>query len=297
MAKRAVDPDTAPRRSTRTKINRAAESDDDNAEASEEDQVQKPKQNKRARASKPSAKPMATKRGKSKAEDSADEGPATKKAATTKAANDMSGSAADDTAGGVRQTKKDTSKSGKKQASKQAKSDAQASNAATTKSAAAKPAAAKPAAGGQSGSTQAAASADPACPKAHTATVVEEYDVMLNQTNIGANNNKFYRMQLLLEGSSDHWLWTKWGRVGDKGQTQLQGPFDADLGQKEFKKKFRCCHCTRSAHLHKALFPILPARLQNVYRAFNLVTDFGWCQTIMHCRSRPWWSIQWVMIQ
>jgi len=93
----------------------------------------------------------------------------------------------------------------------------------------------------QSGSKQSAA-AEPACPRAHTSTVAGDADVMLNQTNIGANNNKFYRMQLLREGSSDHWLWTRWGRVGDKGQTQLQGPFDADTGLREFKKKFRSGH-------------------------------------------------------
>ena len=84
-----------------------------------------------------------------------------------------------------------------------------------------------------------AAAADPACPKAHSTEVAGDADVMLNQTNINANNNNFYRMQLLQEGPSDHWLWTRWGRVGDKGQTQLQGPFDADTGLKEFNKKFR----------------------------------------------------------
>lgn len=83
------------------------------------------------------------------------------------------------------------------------------------------------------------AAADPACPRAHTTVVAGNADVMLNQTNIGANNNKFYRMQLLQESPSDHWLWTRWGRVGDKGQTQLQGPFDIDTGLKEFRKKFK----------------------------------------------------------
>lgn len=92
---------------------------------------------------------------------------------------------------------------------------------------------------GPSNDNQAAA-ADPACPKAHSTRVAGDADVMLNQTNINANNNKFYRMQLLQEAPSDHWLWTRWGRVGDKGQSQLQGPFDADTGLKEFKKKFRC---------------------------------------------------------
>lgn len=102
----------------------------------------------------------------------------------------------------------------------------------------------KPAAASKSGlpgpsNANLAAAADPACPKAHSTTVAGDADVMLNQTNIGANNNKFYRMQLLQEGPSDHWLWTRWGRVGDKSQSQLQGPFDADAGLKEFTKKFK----------------------------------------------------------
>ena len=84
-----------------------------------------------------------------------------------------------------------------------------------------------------------AGAVDPACPKAHSTEIAGNADVMLNQTNINANNNKFYRMQLLQEGPSNHWLWTRWGRVGDKGQTQLQGPFSADTGLNEFKKKFR----------------------------------------------------------
>lgn len=84
-----------------------------------------------------------------------------------------------------------------------------------------------------------AAAADPACPRAHSTRVAGDADVMLNQSNISANNNKFYRMQLLQEGPSDHWLWTRWGRVGDKGQNQLQGPFDADTGLREFNKKFK----------------------------------------------------------
>ena len=35
------------------------------------------------------------------------------------------------------------------------------------------------------------AAADPACPKAQVTTVAGDADVMLNQTNIGSNNNKY----------------------------------------------------------------------------------------------------------
>eukprot|EP01102_Stenamoeba_stenopodia_P009550 TRINITY_DN282_c0_g1_i1.p1 TRINITY_DN282_c0_g1~~TRINITY_DN282_c0_g1_i1.p1 ORF type:complete len:620 (-),score=233.35 TRINITY_DN282_c0_g1_i1:121-1980(-) len=48
-------------------------------------------------------------------------------------------------------------------------------------------------------------------------TVFEDYDCMLNQTNIGQNNNKFYRIQVLQQGAS-YSLWTHWGRVGERGQ-------------------------------------------------------------------------------
>lgn len=52
--------------------------------------------------------------------------------------------------------------------------------------------------------------ADPACPKALTTSVAGNADVMLNQTSIGENNNKFYRMQLLQESNLDYWVWTRW---------------------------------------------------------------------------------------
>eukprot|EP00581_Thalassiosira_minuscula_P008897 CAMPEP_0183707052 /NCGR_PEP_ID=MMETSP0737-20130205/3729_1 /TAXON_ID=385413 /ORGANISM="Thalassiosira miniscula, Strain CCMP1093" /LENGTH=859 /DNA_ID=CAMNT_0025934623 /DNA_START=219 /DNA_END=2799 /DNA_ORIENTATION=+ len=70
-------------------------------------------------------------------------------------------------------------------------------------------------------------------------TVYEDYNVMLNQTNLGANNNKFYKIQLIQCGSSYH-LFSKWGRVGEDGKTQEQGPFaDIEKAQKEFAKKFK----------------------------------------------------------
>lgn len=42
--------------------------------------------------------------------------------------------------------------------------------------------------------------------------VHEDYDCMLNQTNIGNNNNKFYVIQVLTSGKL-HYCWTRWGRV------------------------------------------------------------------------------------
>ena len=42
--------------------------------------------------------------------------------------------------------------------------------------------------------------------------VCGEYAAMLNQTNIGANNNKFYVIQIV-EHDGAFFLFTKWGRV------------------------------------------------------------------------------------
>ena len=126
--------------------------------------------------------------------------------------------------------------------------------------------------------------ADPACPKAQITEVAGDADVMLNQTNINANNNKFYRMQLLQEGPSDHWLWTRWGRVGDKGQTQLQGPFAADTGLKEFKKKFRFAFC----YVHRlfvtrtyrgCIFPFMPSLQTHLQCHGSSIGRAAWLDT------------------
>ncbi|KAH8928429.1 PARP-domain-containing protein [Atractiella rhizophila] len=69
----------------------------------------------------------------------------------------------------------------------------------------------------------------------------EVYDAMLNQTNAGSNNNKFYILQLLHPkgDTSNVILFTKWGRVGENGATQMKGPWDADQAVKEFCKQFK----------------------------------------------------------
>lgn len=63
---------------------------------------------------------------------------------------------------------------------------------------------------------------------------------MLNQTNIGFNNNKFYVIQLLRNTSSSHYnVWTRWGRVGESGQNAAKSFTKIEEAQKEFKKKFK----------------------------------------------------------
>eukprot|EP00922_Rhytidocystis_sp_ex-Travisia-forbesii_P009325 GHVS01013590.1.p1 GENE.GHVS01013590.1~~GHVS01013590.1.p1 ORF type:complete len:721 (+),score=107.39 GHVS01013590.1:268-2430(+) len=66
------------------------------------------------------------------------------------------------------------------------------------------------------------------------------WDVMLNQTNVCQNNNKYYIIQLLEHDSisSKFILWTRWGRVGYDGQ-YARKPFpNLEMAKCEFVDKF-----------------------------------------------------------
>jgi len=79
---------------------------------------------------------------------------------------------------------------------------------------------------------------DRVIPNADNWTVDSEYNIKLNQTNIGPNNNKFYIIQLLQDDTG--WaLWTRWGRVGARGQSSLKRSKNYENGIKAFEKKFR----------------------------------------------------------
>ncbi|XP_039005647.1 poly [ADP-ribose] polymerase 2-like [Hibiscus syriacus] len=66
------------------------------------------------------------------------------------------------------------------------------------------------------------------------------YDAMLNQTNVGQNNNKFFVIQLLeSDDLKTYMVHNRWGRVGVKGQTKLQDPFTSlQAAIDEFQSKF-----------------------------------------------------------
>lgn len=68
-------------------------------------------------------------------------------------------------------------------------------------------------------------------------SVVGDWSVLLNQTNVGANNNKYYKIQILQKGGQ-FFCWTHWGRVGHVGQFKLEG---GNMAQAEanFKSKFK----------------------------------------------------------
>eukprot|EP01059_Diplonema_ambulator_P008230 TRINITY_DN1777_c0_g2_i2.p1 TRINITY_DN1777_c0_g2~~TRINITY_DN1777_c0_g2_i2.p1 ORF type:complete len:726 (+),score=343.48 TRINITY_DN1777_c0_g2_i2:114-2180(+) len=86
---------------------------------------------------------------------------------------------------------------------------------------------------------------DPLSQKVDDCHVYEEgsdvYQCTLNQTNIvNANNNKFYIIQLLESDKGNQWwLFTRWGRVGVPGNTQLKPQSSAEAGKTAFKAQFR----------------------------------------------------------
>lgn len=79
---------------------------------------------------------------------------------------------------------------------------------------------------------------DSKCPYANTAQVYLDYDCMLNQTNIGHNNNKYYIIQVLKLGNT-FYCWNRWGRVGEDGSNAIRSCMTADQAIADFKKKFK----------------------------------------------------------
>ncbi|XP_032480415.1 poly [ADP-ribose] polymerase 2 isoform X2 [Phocoena sinus] len=66
------------------------------------------------------------------------------------------------------------------------------------------------------------------------------YDVMLNQTNLQFNNNKYYLIQLLEDDAQRNFsVWMRWGRVGKMGQHSLAAcSGDLNKAKEIFQKKF-----------------------------------------------------------
>ncbi|XP_078678445.1 protein mono-ADP-ribosyltransferase PARP3-like [Branchiostoma floridae x Branchiostoma belcheri] len=83
---------------------------------------------------------------------------------------------------------------------------------------------------------------DSSCPLNGRGQVQDDYDCMLNQTNIGHNNNKYYIIQLIKTAGASprpYYVWNRWGRVGEPGQSALKGPWDLETAKKDFEKKFK----------------------------------------------------------
>lgn len=69
----------------------------------------------------------------------------------------------------------------------------------------------------------------------------EIYDAIMNQTNVGDNNNKFFIIQVLeSDAGGTFMVYNRWGRVGAQGQDKLHGPFPTrDQAIYEFEGKFK----------------------------------------------------------
>lgn len=61
----------------------------------------------------------------------------------------------------------------------------------------------------------------------------------ISQANSGNNANKFYRVQLLVGPDNDCKTWTRWGRLGNNGQSKILGTGSLSDAMKHFKSKFK----------------------------------------------------------
>lgn len=95
------------------------------------------------------------------------------------------------------------------------------------------------------------------------------YDVMLNQTNLQFNNNKYYLIQLLQDDSSKAYsVWMRWGRVGKVGQSSLSSCGGDLLKAKDiFKKKF--FDKTKNEWEHRASFEKVAGKYDLVFMDYS----------------------------
>ncbi|XP_037537826.1 poly [ADP-ribose] polymerase 2 [Nematolebias whitei] len=115
---------------------------------------------------------------------------------------------------------------------------------------------------------------DPECKtklgKAHVyCEGTDVYDVMLNQTNLQFNNNKYYLIQLLEDDSSQVYsVWMRWGRVGKVGQNSLVTCGGDLLKAKDvFKKKF--LDKTKNEWEHRGSFEKVAGKYDMVFMDYN----------------------------
>ena len=67
------------------------------------------------------------------------------------------------------------------------------------------------------------------------------YSATLNQTSVTNNNNKFYIIQIVQPDANPNscYVYTRWGRVGVRGQNSMTGPFSIDAAIREYSGKYR----------------------------------------------------------
>lgn len=65
------------------------------------------------------------------------------------------------------------------------------------------------------------------------------YSVVLNQTDIAKNNNKYYKIQVVQSDGGQFHVFRSWGRVGYDGQTSLNAFPTSEAAMKDFAKVYR----------------------------------------------------------
>ncbi|XP_018425531.1 PREDICTED: poly [ADP-ribose] polymerase 2 isoform X1 [Nanorana parkeri] len=119
---------------------------------------------------------------------------------------------------------------------------------------------------------------DPECSskigKAHVFCEEDDvYDVMLNQTNLQFNNNKYYLIQLLEDdGAKRFSVWMRWGRVGKVGQNSLVS-YGGDLQKAKdvFQKKF--FDKTKNVWSERGNFEKVPGKYDMLHLDYNTTTE------------------------
>ncbi|XP_068097266.1 poly [ADP-ribose] polymerase 2 [Hyperolius riggenbachi] len=119
---------------------------------------------------------------------------------------------------------------------------------------------------------------DPECSsklgKAHVFCEGDDvYDVMLNQTNLQFNNNKYYLIQLLEDDNVRNFsVWMRWGRVGKVGQNSLVScGGDIQKAKDVFQKKF--LDKTKNLWSDRKNFEKVPGKYDMVHMDYNITEE------------------------
>lgn len=114
------------------------------------------------------------------------------------------------------------------------------------------------------------------------------YEVMLNQTNIQFNNNKYYLIQLLQDDNAKVYnVWMRWGRVGKVGQSSLVS-YGGDLlkAKDVFIKKF--LDKTKNNWEDRATFEKVAGKYDMVFVDYNSndkEESLSQLQTVVHKKA------------
>ena len=69
--------------------------------------------------------------------------------------------------------------------------------------------------------------------------VLGGYSASLLQTNLGGNNNKYFLLQLVVCADGSTTLYTRWGRAGESGASNMMSGSDEGETIKMFERKYR----------------------------------------------------------